>query len=506
VNFVGNLANLKSFWISVFPITRLRFSCGTDQFFWEYILLPLYFLKKLEYNFSQMSIFETVGSFFSSIWTKDVSASFVTPRTFPEYRITNFDTMLRYGWQGSDLVYAAIHRIASTAAQVSIKSDPDQADALQVFRKPNQFMGESDLWYLTIVFQKLAGYALFEKIRSRAGRVVGLAPIRPDIVQIHFQADGTIDHFLITPSGVVDSNAVRLAPQDVLFIPIPDPSGIVPAVPPARVAAKLLDTDADITGYLKSYFQDGAMPIGILKTKNRLTETQVESIRSRWKEQYGGWRSWNVPAILDADAEYQKISANMNEIPFDSFDARIESRVCAVLGIPPVILGLKVGLDRSTFSNYAEARRTWWEDMLIPMYESMLDNLQNQIGDELGVRLIWDYTKIPALRESEEQKFARIQKAYESGAITRNELRQFLGFEAVPNGDVFMLPSGVMEESARLKSLVRKEAISITDPAVQDKKLRQHEEEVAQRVDKLFNSFKNRVEQRAKERYGRSDV
>jgi len=177
-----------------------------------------------------------------------------------------------------------------------------------------------------------------------------------------------------------------------------------------------------------------------------------------------------------------------------------------VLGVPPVILGLKVGLDRSTFSNYAEARRTWWEDMLIPMYESMLDNLQNQIGDELGVRLIWDYTKIPALRESEEQKFARIQKAYESGAITRNELRQFLGFEAVPNGDVFMLPSGVMEESARLKSLLRKEAISIADPMVQDRKLRQHEEEVAQRVDKLFNSFKNRVEQRAKERYGRSDV
>jgi phage portal protein BeeE len=50
---------------------------------------------------------------------------------------------------------------------------------------------------------------------------------------------------------------------------------------------------------------------------------------------------------------------------------QLESRACACYGIPPIIIPLGVGLARSTYSNYKEARRSFAEETLQPIWRGL---------------------------------------------------------------------------------------------------------------------------------------
>jgi phage portal protein BeeE len=130
--------------------------------------------------------------------------------------------------------------------------------------------------------------------------------------------------------------------------------------------------------------ETGGQPPGLLKTKQKLIDAEVADIRRRWGERYGGYRHWNEPAVLDSDAEFQKVGLSFEEMGFDVLDARSEARICMVMGVPPILVGAKIGLDRATYSNYGEARLAWWEDTLIPQYRNFESVIANDLAPDFG--------------------------------------------------------------------------------------------------------------------------
>ena len=115
---------------------------------------------------------------------------------------------------------------------------------------------------------------------------------------------------------------------------------------PLGAAAKSTDVDNAATSFLKKFFDKAVVPFGLLKTKQKMLDTEVLRIRERLRAQYGGEQNWGDVMILDADAEYQRLGLTMQEMTFDDLDARNEARICMVLKVPPIIVGAKVGLDR----------------------------------------------------------------------------------------------------------------------------------------------------------------
>jgi hypothetical protein len=110
-----------------------------------------------------------------------------------------------------------------------------------------------------------------------------------------------------------------------------------------------------------------------------------------------------------------------------------EERICAQFGIPPMVVGLGSGLERSTFSNMREAREAVYESCLVPIWRVMSQQLTNTFLPMFGedpreIRLHFDTTKIQALQEDDFQKHDKIRNDYEKGIITRAEARMQLGF------------------------------------------------------------------------------
>ena len=364
----------------------------------------------------------------------------------PTYPSRGFEPNVREGYGRNELIYACIAYKANSASQarmvVERESDGEklkQHPLQQLIDRPNPFMTQFDLVSLTTIFLDCAGRACWEKVRSASGAVVQLWPLRPD--WLHPLRDAK--RFMVAYEYVVPGmNPVLIDARDVLEVKLWDPLDLYGALAPVTVAGRVAAVDNSATDFIKLTFEHGGVPMGVLSSKQNLTETQVEGIRARWRQRYGGFRNWADPAVLDADATYQRAGLTFRELGFDMLDARSEARICAVLNVPPILVGAKVGLDRSTFSNFAEARAAFWQDGQIPRLRRIADEFTTDLASEFGtgIEVGWDLSEVPALQEDVVLVWQRAGQAYRWGGITKNEYREFLGLEAVAGGDEFHVP------------------------------------------------------------------
>jgi len=155
---------------------------------------------------------------------------------------------------------------------------------------------------------------------------------------------------------------------------------------------------------------------------------------------YGGYEEWAEEVIfLSGEAKYQRIGFNFEEMAFDSQDARNETRILGPFGVPPILVGSRIGLERSTYSNYETARQAFWEDTMVP--ETMLFQVDYQyfLQGAGGEFVAFDYSKVPALQEIADERHKLHLEDYKAAAIMKNEYRKLIGFDPVPGGDVFVI-------------------------------------------------------------------
>lgn len=371
----------------------------------------------------------------------------------PVDKEVNFEQIVKEGWRKNELMFACINKTANTASQVNLlitkgKKAQDNHPLKILIDRPNPFMSQFDLWYAILAFQKLSGWAVFEKERSGAGKVVALWPLRPDWLKELPSSTKVIGGYKYEPPGLT---AQFIPTEDVLAFRLFDPLGMFHHWPPVAVASRVGTVDNRTTDYIDKFFIEGGIPPGILKTRMKLNDAIVTDIRRRWSERYGGMSNWMAPAVLDSDAEYQKVGLDFREMGFEVLDARNEARICMVLDVPPIMVSANIGLLRSTFSNYREARLAWWQDSLVPLYKNLKDTLVTGFTDDFGdIETEWDFSSVPALQEELNARWDRAIKAFMAGAITINTFNAQIGLPDLGlNGEVFVRQLSLIEVPAR---------------------------------------------------------
>jgi HK97 family phage portal protein len=124
-----------------------------------------------------------------------------------------------------------------------------------------------------------------------------------------------------------------------------------------------------------------------------------------------------------------------------------EERISGLLGVPAIVAGLGAGLDRSTFANMAEAREMAYESNIIPTQALWADELNTQLLNELGdpdtEYVDWDYSGVRVLQDDENKKAMKYATLYNAGLIKRGEARADLGYDVLPEDDMFKVASNV---------------------------------------------------------------
>ncbi len=388
----------------------------------------------------------------------------------------NFHAAVVEGYRGNEIIFACIYHKALALSGVKVRTvkigtndEIVNSPYKQLLVRPNPRWSWEDFLAATTITQDLAGIAYYQKIRSAAGKLVQLWPMRPDWTRPVLTTSG-LAGYIYQPPG---AQAVPLKATDVLALPIYDPLDMYGGTAPVSVLGHAGDTDNAMSSFMANFFQQGGMPVVVLTTPNQINNAaEISRIRSDWRDRYGGWKNWSEPAIMSNGLTLSKLNFTFEEMGFEELDGRNEARICMVLGVPPIIIGAKIGLDRSTFANYGEARSSWWEDTLHPKLRFLRGQLDRDLAPEFGggIELEWDLTDIPAFQEDENERWARAEVALKGGGVMVDEYREMIGLEPLPNsrGQIFLRAINVIEVPLADLGEPEKATVDPTDAVVAD--------------------------------------
>lgn len=333
-------------------------------------------------------------------------------RTKAKWTIDNYRAYGEEGYNINSLIYAPVRYKARAIASVPLlaaRGDmdapewlPDDHPLSRLVRRPNRRQTWRAFNEQRKTYLELAGNAYTYAERARgSGEVTALYNLRPDRMRI-LPSENDVQGYYYMPPGREMTDGVPMLPEDVSHVKYPHPlddlEGLGYGLPPLMAAARDADTDNAVTTFIKVLFERGAMPVGMLRFETELTEAAAEDAKRRFMEKNGGVENWVEPIVMDQGGGYERIGMTFDELGFDVLDARNEARILSVWGVPPILLGTRYGIAHGTYSNYEEARKQFWQDVLVPELRMLEDEDQRLLQWQDGSYVLYDLSVVPALQ------------------------------------------------------------------------------------------------------------
>lgn len=199
---------------------------------------------------------------------------------------------------------------------------------------PNADQTPVDYWEFVAVSMLMRGNHFARKLKE-GGRLVGLEPIRPDIVTVRRGENGERRY-----RWHWDGENVDLGEGDVFHVPGfgGGPLGGWSIVTIARNSLGLALAADEAAA---SVFANGVHPSGALRFKQWLDgggEQRAEA-RAYIEEYFAGAMNRGRPLILEGDTEWQSIALNAEDSQLLQSRAWSVEEICRWFGVPPILIG-----------------------------------------------------------------------------------------------------------------------------------------------------------------------
>jgi HK97 family phage portal protein len=374
---------------------------------------------------------------------------------WPDENVQNYHDQ---GYAKLALLFRCIGLLAQSVASapLAVYQQTMQGDDIienhpirQLLVNPNRESNEARMMGQIVMTMSIAGFCVVEKERSTGGRVVGLWPLNPAYCRPIQRQDALPDWEIRVPGY----EPVTLQSQDVIALtyadkPNREPTGIGPMKVLLRETA-LMNVQTD---FLKAFFDSGAMPVyGLVPhpdVASTMTQAQADVIREGWRQRYGGMRGAVEPAVLAGITDVKRLSFDFNELAWNDLRDLQELAICQAFGIPPILVGTRYGLERSTFANYQEARSSFYEDTISPIWNRIEDAFARSLLPDFeqrpGYSLHFDTSDVPAMREDIMPRRQWAVTALQAGALSTHQF--YRECELEPAGpDVFLRSFATVE-------------------------------------------------------------
>lgn len=363
---------------------------------------------------------------------------------------------------GSSTVMAPLLWIARTFPEAPLmvwrvledgQEEEDRKHALlRVLRRPNRFYTGRVLWMATVLDYFADGNAYWLKIRSGTGQVIELwwAPtwtITPESAD----TGDFVTHYVYRPG---DGQEVPLAPEDVVHFRFGlDPDNPTQGRSPLKSVLREVFTDDEAATFTAQLLRNSGVP-GVLVSPegdSAPSDADVLATKEYMKGAFTGDKR-GEPLVMSGPTKIQQFGWSPDQLNLRDLRRIPEERVSAVLGVPAIVAGLGAGLDRSTFTNYTEAREAAYEQNIIPTQLALSEEVMFQLladfeGDD-GVwdfRVGWDLSKVRVLQDDQKKLAERLAVEVRGGITKVSEARRELGRSVDPADDVYLRPMSTLE-------------------------------------------------------------
>lgn len=321
---------------------------------------------------------------------------------------------------------------------------------VRLLANPNPWISRGQMWGAVVMDRSLAGNSYWLKARVQQGVLRGaigeLWRLRPDRVKIIPSTTTFIEGYEYSAGN----DKILFPPQDVIHFKTRNPLNDYYGMPPLMPIAGLIDIEDYMKSFLRGFFEKGGTgPGSILTVKQKVSQEDKDTIRERFKQQFGGAAGFSEMMILDnAESTYQQMGLARglrDALPAEVY-AQLEAGIAMAFGIPGSILGLKIGYESSSYANKRQDWQVFWDLTMTPLLSDLDDALNLQLTpDYNGIdEVLFDLSDIRALQEDVDKIHERIRKNVAGTLISIEEGREAIGVDPKPKEGTFLVPSNVV--------------------------------------------------------------
>lgn len=355
-------------------------------------------------------------------------------------------------YEKSDLVFVCISTTAKAIAQVPViieqknkkgwlavpDDDPDQI----LINSPNPLMPTTHEFINALVSHlMLSGHVWMLPFPPRSPKFGSLWLIRRSNMDcILNEKTNQLDAWKYQPSK---DKTIILMPDEVSSIKFFNPKSDIMGMAPMEAGRIPINTDYKAAGYNEKFFDEGAVPGGIISTDMKLNETSFERIKKQFEDKHAGYRKAHRLAILDSGLKYTQMGLSHKDMEFPELRKMNRESIMQVYGMKKIIVSVTENLNLATAKT---ERKEWWQGTNLPLMNMIAEGLTFLFyRSNPNRRIIFDTSNVEALHEDFKDKVITGSILFKMG-FSPNEIndRLSLGFETKKWRDFWYVPSNVV--------------------------------------------------------------
>lgn len=183
------------------------------------------------------------------------------------------------------------------------------------------------------------------------------------------------------------------------------------------------------TIYSENVLKNGAMPLGVLKTGDKLTKDVITRLRASWENIYVGSGKAGKTVILESGMEYQALSLKPDELQLTESRKATLSEVARIFNLPESMLNASANKYASNEQNNLYFLQYCISPLTVSIETSLDKALLLESEKEEGYFFRFDTAEL--LRSTEKERVEAVAASFKAGISTLGESRAKLDLPKV---------------------------------------------------------------------------
>lgn len=203
---------------------------------------------------------------------------------------------------------------------------------------------------------------------------------------------------------------VLLMPDEVAhFAPMPDPIAHYKGMSWLTPLFYELAGDQAANAHKLQFFKNGATLQYVVSLDKDVKPESFNRFIAMAKTQTQGLANAYKTLYMGGGANVKPIGVDLKQLDFKVVQGAGETRIAAAAGVPPIIAGLSEGLSAGTYNNYGQAKRSFVDGTIRPLWRNFFGSMQTIITTPVGSEFWYDDRDIAYLREDEKDRLTVLQ-------------------------------------------------------------------------------------------------
>lgn len=229
----------------------------------------------------------------------------------------------------------------------------------------------------------------------------------------------------------INGNIVIYKPEEIIHLKYSDIDDPYYGMPPLGTATSVLTFEKSRLKFANQFFENGAIPVGVLETDQNLGEILLKKLRGEWTAIHQGISNSHKVAILQNGLKYRPITSPIKDLDFPSLKKLSKDDILTIFKIPESILGSQDGTGSSEGKGAITA---FWRQCIIPRLKRIESGLNRGLYSDVfsqgGFIFEFNLKDVVALQDDKKDLADYLSTLVGASIMTPNDARSAIGLPA----------------------------------------------------------------------------